>query len=113
MTPDLEKFTFSGTVDIALKVNEATSVIQCNGNEITFISAKVSQAGKELPAIKTNFDESKEVVTFEFAEKLTPGVDASLHVEFTGILNDKMAGFYRSSYTDAKGEKKYLAVSSI
>ena len=32
---------------------------------------------------------------------------ARLHITFTGILNDQMAGFYRAKYTDkASGEVK-------
>lgn len=43
----------------------------------------------------------------------TPLAQVTLILEFTGILNDKMAGFYRSSYTTAQGATKYMAVTQF
>lgn len=41
-------------------------------------------------------------------KELAAGSKATLIIEFIGFINDKMAGFYRSSYTDsATGSKKY------
>ncbi|KAL6057849.1 Aminopeptidase [Balamuthia mandrillaris] len=34
-------------------------------------------------------------------------------MRFTGILNDKMKGFYRSKYTNAKGEEAFMAVTQF
>jgi aminopeptidase 2 len=34
-------------------------------------------------------------------------------MEFAGIHNDKMAGFYRSGYKDAQGNKKYVIFRSL
>ena len=34
-------------------------------------------------------------------------------VVFTGELNDKMKGFYRSKYTGSDGEDKYAAVTQF
>jgi hypothetical protein len=40
-------------------------------------------------------------------KELAAGSKATLIIEFIGFINDKMAGFYRSSYTDsATGAKK-------
>lgn len=52
-------------------------------------------------------DEKAEVLTLTFADTLAAGTEANLYLSFTGILNDKMAGFYRSGYTNAAGEKVY------
>ena len=38
-----------------------------------------------------------ESITLEFGEPIQPG-EAELYLEFKGELNDKMHGFYRTSY---------------
>ncbi|CAG8492685.1 19743_t:CDS:10, partial [Racocetra fulgida] len=70
LTPDLQSFTFKGTETV-------------NQN-----------------AVEISHDTHKQTVTLTFPEKLHAGAKAALHLEFTGILNDKMNGFYRSSYKD-------------
>ncbi|CAB4266596.1 unnamed protein product [Prunus armeniaca] len=49
------------------------------------------------------------VLEFEEALPIGPGV---LGIGFEGILNDKMKGFYRSTY-EHKGEKKNMAVTQF
>jgi len=41
------------------------------------------------------------------------GTKAQVTQKFTGYLNDKMAGFYRSSYKDSDGKTKYIASSQM
>jgi len=44
-------------------------------------------------------------------KELPAGSKATLIIEFIGFINDKMAGFYRSSYVDsATGSKRYAGV---
>lgn len=47
-------------------------------------------------------------VKFTFGASLPIG-EGVLSVKFKGILNGDMAGFYKSSYTDANGTKKIMA----
>ncbi|KAJ3337913.1 hypothetical protein HDU91_001356, partial [Kappamyces sp. JEL0680] len=49
-----------------------------------------------------------ETVTLEFEHEIPATANVILHMEFQGTHNDLMCGFYRSSYTDAKGNTKYL-----
>lgn len=39
--------------------------------------------------------------------------NGQLSMDFTGELNDKMKGFYRSKYTGTDGEEKYCAVTQF
>ncbi len=50
-------------------------------------------------ADKIEVDAEKELCTLTFPIVIPPG-KAQLQLEFTGILNDKMAGFYRSEYEE-------------
>ena len=42
-----------------------------------------------------------EVLVIKLEEELEVGCKATLAIEYIGFINDKMAGFYRSSYPDA------------
>ena len=55
-----------------------------------------------------------ETVSLEFPSELPVGV-ATLVLQYTGILNDQMKGFYRSKYThpDHPGEERYSAVTQF
>jgi len=48
-----------------------------------------------------------------FEKEIPKGSKAKLHIKFTGQLNDKMAGFYRSTYKNADGSEGILATSQM
>jgi aminopeptidase 2 len=58
-----------------------------------------------------NFENENEYAIFKFEEKFHPG-SAVLKLKFTGELNNKMAGFYRSKY-ELNGEPKYMATTQF
>lgn len=60
----------------------------------------------------TVFSKEQETVTFVFDKDLPLG-DAELEIEFTGELNDKMKGFYRSKYFTASGEERHAGVTQF
>lgn len=113
LTPFIEKFTFDGSVTVHLDVKEDTSTIVCNANEITIKSAKVVSAGSVYEAKKIELNEKLEQATVHFDTTLKAGTAVEFGAVFSGILNDKMAGFYRSGYTDKGGVKKYMAVTQF
>ena len=47
----------------------------------------------------------------KFPAALAPG-SATLRLQFTGVLNDKMRGFYRTKYAVA-GEERWAAVTQF
>jgi len=93
-TPDLKAATFTGQESIDVTLDEPADHITLNALEIAFQSATVSAAGKQQTAI-VSLDPEKEQATFTFPEKLPAG-KATLSIAFTGILNDKLRGFYLS-----------------
>ena len=54
-----------------------------------------------------------QVTTIFFNKRIPAGSKAQLTQQFTGYLNNKMAGFYRSSYKDSDGTTKYLATTQM
>lgn len=50
---------------------------------------------------------SEEVLQIKLEDKLVPGSEVLLKIDYIGSINNKMAGFYRSSYEDLNnGELK-------
>ncbi|KAJ3041844.1 Aminopeptidase 2 mitochondrial [Rhizophlyctis rosea] len=117
LTPDLETFKFKGTVDITLTVNDSTKKITTNANELEVQAASVTTTHLKhentQSATNISYDSKAETVTFEFADEIPAGASAVLHIKYTGIHNDKMAGFYRSGYTDQQGNKKFMVTTQF
>jgi len=108
LTPDLTACTFAGEETVLVNVREPVSEIVLNSIELTILAVSiVSAEGKVLQGTST-LDEISERAIFQFPQILTPGT-WRLQLTFSGILNDKLHGFYRSTYKDANGQDKGLA----
>jgi aminopeptidase 2 len=59
-------------------------------------------------AINTIYDVEKQTVKFVFQQELAAKTTATLHIEYTGSLNDRMTGFHRSSYKGKDGKTRYV-----
>ena len=97
LTPDLKAATFTGTEYIDLTLDAPSSTITLNSAEIKFQSVIATIGGsipQSQPAAVT-FDEAKEQATFTFPKELPAG-KVTLAISYTGILNDKLRGFYLS-----------------
>ena len=79
-----------------------------NACELTVHRVWIVDADGNTNEGSTTFDESAERAVLHFPRVLTPG-EWQLHISFEGILNDKLRGFYRSSYKDADGQDTILA----
>jgi aminopeptidase N len=91
-TPDLEKAVFGGEETIDVEINRSTKIITLNAAELEFQEASVTEEGKTQPA-KWSFEAEKQQATLTVTDELQPG-PATIHIKFTGILNDKLRGFY-------------------
>ncbi len=112
LRPDLKTFTFSGSVVIDVEVLRPTGSIVLNAAELAIGSCRVeSSDGETLPS-STTLDEKAETATFAFDSALPVG-PARLEIGFTGELNDRLRGFYRSRYTDVNGDERHLATTQF
>ncbi|KAK0571465.1 hypothetical protein LWI29_016441 [Acer saccharum] len=115
LKPDLTSCKFTGSVAVDIDIVETTNFIVLNAAELTIDNRSVSFATKTSSKVfepkKVDVMEDDEILVLEFAETLPIGVGV-LTIGFEGVLNDKMKGFYRSSY-DHKGEKKNMAVTQF
>ncbi|PKB58873.1 MAG: hypothetical protein BZY83_04855, partial [SAR202 cluster bacterium Casp-Chloro-G2] len=112
LQPDLNDFTFKGEQSIDLMVLEPTSTIMLNVIDLTITSVALHANGTTLTARSIDLDKGGETATLDFGETIQPG-DGRLEMAFTGELNDKLMGFYRSEYTSQDGETRYLATTQF
>ena len=112
LTPNLKDFTFVGEEVVELEVKASTDKITMNCAEITISSASVNIGGENIESKDINYDKEQEIVSIQFPSKLQLGAGL-LSMKYTGELNDKMKGFYRSKYTTPNGEERYCAVTQF
>ncbi len=91
-TPDLQKAVFGGEEMIDVQITQATRTITLNAIELQFQTATISQGEKKQSA-QVSLAPEKEQATLSVADELQPGT-AIIQIQFTGILNDKLRGFY-------------------
>jgi aminopeptidase N/puromycin-sensitive aminopeptidase len=90
IAPDIANASFSGTETIDVTLAAPAKTITLNALELQIPSATANgEAGT------VSFDPDKQQATFTFA-KAVPAGHARLAIAFTGILNDKLRGFYLS-----------------
>lgn len=53
------------------------------------------------PIQSYEFHQKEEVLDIKLEHELVVGSSVTLSIVFIGFINDKMAGFYRSSYVDS------------
>eukprot|EP00986_Skeletonema_menzelii_P002550 scaffold687_cov138-Skeletonema_menzelii.AAC.5 len=123
LTPDLTAFTFTGVTTIELTTGNdvSTSSIILHAKELCFASASYTTikkgSGPAAAEAEQEVHEAEEIstnvkattVSFGFANPIPPNATLVLTIHYSGFLNNQMAGFYRSSYTDIHGTKKIMA----
>ena len=103
-TPDLEKAKFEGDETIAIRVLKPTSEITLNAVDIDFHDVTVT-SGSSTQKAKVKPEKEKEMVVLTVEKPLAAGA-ATVHITYTGILNDEMRGLYLGK--DDQG-RKYAA----
>jgi len=108
--PNFRNFTFHGKETIEISIPKPTTKISLNSAELKIKNCHIIWRGQVIKA-KSKVDEKKELLTIQLPKKISG--HAQLCMEFTGILNDRLLGFYKSEYKDSKGHKKYLATTQF
>ncbi len=105
LEPDLDNFVFSGLTEIEIDLENPTEEIILNGKDILIQKCELIR-DDDLKDCNFDFKEKKEEITIQLPEQMSGIV--KLKLQFTGNLNDKLSGFYRSKYK-YQGETKRLA----
>jgi aminopeptidase N len=104
--PDLNNDTFRGRTTINARSVTSGRSLTLHAAELSFGEVTITAGGRTQKAIVTT-NPRDETATLTVAEPIGEG-DVTIDISYTGILNDKLRGFYRST---ANGRK--YAVSQL
>jgi aminopeptidase N len=106
LAPDLKTATFTGdeTIDVNMTVPQSSIVL--NSAEIKMQSVTIAQ-GSDSQTATVSYDEEKQQATLTVPNTLHAGA-AKIAISYSGILNDKLRGFYLS-----KTAKRSYAVTQF
>ena len=107
--PDLSKFQFKGQVKILLHADTPVTSVVLNSQELAVWQCSLLQEEKAVPCCFSQ-DSQKETLTLDFAQPQQG--DMIILIDYEGLINDAMAGFYRSRF-ERDGQTHYLAVTQF
>ena len=109
LSPDLERAVFGGTVRVSFEVTGAAPLTELvlNAIELEVHECRVDDAEGTF-----RLEQDTERLFVRPSAPLTPGKH-TLTVRFDGVINDKLCGFYRSTYPDAAGAERVIATTSM
>jgi len=113
IAPDLGAATFVGHERINLDVSSETRSIVCT-QRASDLRATLNwpDDSNHRVGLEISFNEDLERVTFSAPRQI---LSWFLHsrVRIRGILNDKLCGFYRSTFRDEAGEEQVIATTQF
>jgi puromycin-sensitive aminopeptidase len=111
ISPDLDSRTFVSRCVVTVEVSTTLHQVVCNASDIEVTKAWVVIAdGTRIDAVSIDHDADTERVTATF-ERTLPVGPARITYEYSGTLNDKLCGFYASTYADADGVVHTIAAT--
>ena len=112
LEPDLPASSFAGQETITLTVHQPTSEIVLNAIELAITSAQIEGNSGPARQATMTLDAALQRCRLTFDRPLSPGV-WRLTMTFCGTLNDKLRGFYRSTYKDEHGVTHNMAATQF
>jgi puromycin-sensitive aminopeptidase len=112
LEPDLATLTFRGEETVTLDVSEPVTELALNAVELSIDAASLENDRGQTIRASVSLDEAAERCRLALAGPAAPG-PWRLRLAFRGTLNDKLRGFYRSSYKDASGVTHLLAATQF
>ncbi len=110
--PDLNSFVFSGCETIVVRLCQPARTITLNAVDLKIGSVTADPGQRKSLSGSVRLDKATERAVLTFPQPLTAG-EHRLSLSFSGILNDKLVGFYRSTFTDSRGVGHILAATQM
>ena len=112
LEPDLTIARFAGQETVTLTVLQPTSDIVLNAIDLDITSAQIEGESSPPQQATIMLDEALQRCHLTFGERISAG-EWKLTILFTGTLNDKLRGFYRSTYKGEDGVTHSLAATQF
>ncbi|CAL4078622.1 unnamed protein product, partial [Meganyctiphanes norvegica] len=112
-------YTIKGLIGIVMECKEPANNVSLHiadiitKNETIKLHPSNNLRGEGLAIKQHVFDKEREFYVAHLAAPLEVGKNYTLIMEFEGLLNDNLRGFYRSFYTDKFGVKKRIATTQF
>jgi tricorn protease interacting factor F2/3 len=107
--PDLDAFRFSGRVEITLELDSPSDHVLLNALELAVWKCCLVEQGQPIPCPFRCEPEAETITIF------LPGTmegQMVVRIDYEGLINNTLAGFYRSRYK-SDNEVKYVAVTQF
>lgn len=112
MHPNLTTFDNSGSVNITFQVTSETTFVVLHVKDMILLRTVVLEGSKRAIEVVKSLEYPKnEQLYIEVNEILKPHENYTLWIDFKKHLEEKLEGFYISSYKSADGQKRYLATT--
>jgi puromycin-sensitive aminopeptidase len=112
LEPDLDRATFAGRQEIRIEVTEAVAEIVLNAVELAIDEAWLEDGDGARTTLSVTLDAAVERAVLASGSPIAPG-RYTLHSRFRGELNDKLRGFYRSTFKDHEGHERTIATTQF
>lgn len=112
LRPDLEEFSFSGEVVITITIYSETTSIELNSNKLEIHSVQLGHESGASTSLQIDLDPEHEILRLHSSTPLAAGT-YRLTIVFSGLLDEDLAGFYRSSFTDEAGQTRIIATTQF
>lgn len=106
---DLDNFNFNGKEIITLSILQESSEITLHSLDLLIDKESIQMGEQKCQDLV--YDQAKQTVKLIFSSKFS-GEKVNLSFNFSGKLNEKMSGFYKSSYK-INDETRYMGVTQF
>jgi tricorn protease interacting factor F2/3 len=109
LEPDLDTFSFTGKCNYLFEAPEPICEVPLNILEIAIWSCRI-QLNEQWVDCSFRIDPANEEVAIYLPESVSGNF--IMEIDYQGLINDKMAGFYRSKYNHQE-QTRYIAVTQF
>ncbi|XP_067138103.1 endoplasmic reticulum aminopeptidase 1-like [Centruroides vittatus] len=112
LQPNLTTFLNKGSVNISFVLDQKSDFVVLHAKDLNFTKfILMTEEKKEITILQHIECHKHEQIYIQFSKSLQKGTNYVLIIDFMNILEEKLEGFYISSYKTKAGEKRYLAAT--
>lgn len=101
---DVEKLSFTGFVEIEYKSVKDVTAVYVNSKDLEIKKASAKIGSNTIAVKNISYDEETQVSKLELESELKQTDDKVLvSIDYTGLIQTDMSGFYKSKYKDNEG----------